>query len=56
MPYAFAIETDAPPEDIEAVHAGLRAYNGQFVSFKGAGPLNIFLRDDHGALAGGLSG
>ena len=56
MPYSFAIEPDAAPADIEAVYAGLRAYNGQFVSFEGASVLNIFLRDEQGALAGGLLG
>ena len=56
MPYTLAIEPNAAPEDIEAVHAGLLAYNAQFVPVEGFGPLNIFLRDEHGTLAGGLLG
>jgi GNAT superfamily N-acetyltransferase len=56
MTHTFAIDPNAPPEEIEAVHAGLREYNRQFTSFEGASPLNIFLRDEHGALAGGLLG
>jgi GNAT superfamily N-acetyltransferase len=54
MPYAIAIEPNASPADIEAVHAGLLEYNRPFISFEGTGPLNVFLRDEHGALAGGL--
>ena len=55
MSYTFAIDPNASDEDIAAIHAGLRAYNQQFTPVvEGSGPLNIFLRDEHGALAGGL--
>ena len=56
MACTFAIDPNAAPEDIAAVHAGLRAFNQQFVPMAGGGPLHIFLRDEHGALAGGLLG
>jgi len=54
MSYAYAIEPNASEADIAAVHAGLREYNQPFISLNDSGPLNIFLRDEHGKLAGGL--
>ncbi len=54
MAYMFALEPNASPEDIAAVHAGLRQHNAQFASWEGAGSLNVFLRDEQGTLAGGL--
>jgi GNAT superfamily N-acetyltransferase len=54
--YSFAIEDQAAPEDVAAVQAGLLQYNRPFVSDQGEGPLNVFLRDERGALAGGLLG
>ena len=56
MTYTFAIDPNASPDDMAAVRAGLLAFNQQFVSTAGGGPLNIFLRDEHGVLAGGLLG
>jgi GNAT superfamily N-acetyltransferase len=56
MPYNFAIDPNATAADVEAVQAGLLDYNRQFTSFEGAGTLHIFLRDEAGALAGGLLG
>jgi len=54
MSYAFAIDPSASEADIAAVHAGLREYNQPFIPNLAQGPLNIFLRDEHGVLAGGL--
>jgi GNAT superfamily N-acetyltransferase len=54
MAYTFAIEPNASDQDFAAVRAGLREHNSQFTSKEGSGPLNIFLRDEQGTLAGGL--
>ena len=54
MAYTFSLDPNASPADISAVHEGLREYNDHFASWEGSGPLNIFLRDQQGALAGGL--
>ena len=54
MPYTFAIEPNATPDDISAVNEGLSQYNQKFASAEGGGPINIILRDEQGAVAGGL--
>jgi GNAT superfamily N-acetyltransferase len=56
MTYTFALDPNPSPADVEAIHAGLSAFNQQFVSGEGAGPVTIFLRDEQGELAGGLLG
>jgi GNAT superfamily N-acetyltransferase len=54
MNYTFAIDPNASKADIAAIRAGLRQYDQSFAAPTDNGPLNIFLRDEHGALAGGL--
>ncbi len=56
MTYTFALEPSPSDDDVKAIHAGLRAYNQRFAPDESATPVTIFLRDEHGALAGGLRG
>ena len=56
MTYTFALETSPSDEEVLALHAGLREFNRPFVPAQGEGPLAILLRDEQGALAGGLLG
>ena len=56
MTYTFALETNPSDDDIQTIHAGLAAFNQQFVPGEGAGPVTIFLRAAQGELAGGLLG
>jgi GNAT superfamily N-acetyltransferase len=52
----ISIEPDASAADIAAVNAGLRAFNVDVLGDPQEEPVNIFLRDDSGAIAGGLLG
>ena len=52
----ISIEPDASATDIAAVNAGLRAFNVDVLGDPREEPVNIFLRDDGGAIAGGLLG
>lgn len=52
----ISIEPDASPADIAAVTAGLRAFNIEILGDPREEPVNIFLRDDGGAIVGGLLG
>lgn len=53
---SVSLEDPPPSADTAAVHAGLRAYNAQFVTPDGARPLSVMLRAADGSLAGGLLG
>lgn len=52
----LSIEPDAVPADVAAVQAGLRAFNVSHIGEPGEEPVQIFLRDDRGAVVGGLLG
>src|SRR5215216_3868788 len=51
-----SVEPNALPGDIEAVQAGLRAYNLAFIGEPNEHPVNVFLRDGDGCIVGGLLG
>lgn len=55
-PPTIEIRDAADPADKTFVHDGLRAYNETFTGGDSYRPLFVFLRDDAGALAGGLLG
>ena len=50
------VEPGASAADIEAVAAGLRAFNAAIIGDPGVEPVNIFLRDASGHVVGGLTG
>ena len=49
-------EPHASAEDVEAVKAGLLAFNEQFVGPAKSGTLNLLVRDEEGNVVGGLLG
>lgn len=52
----LSLEAQPSPADMDAVVTGLRAYNVAHVGDAAYAPLQIFLRDDSGGIAGGLIG
>jgi GNAT superfamily N-acetyltransferase len=52
----ITIEPNPSPADIATVQAGLRAFNVAFIGDPAEVPVSIFLRDDSGAVVGGLLG
>ena len=54
-PLTLDLQAKAERDDMDQVHAGLRAYNERFATH-GHQPLNIYLRDEAGAICGGLLG
>jgi GNAT superfamily N-acetyltransferase len=52
----LSIEAQPSPADVDAVVAGLRAYNVAHVGDAAYAPLQILLRDETGGIAGGLIG
>jgi GNAT superfamily N-acetyltransferase len=50
----FTLTHQENDNDREALLAGLRAYNGQFISRENWGPLSVFHKDKEGVLRGGL--
>jgi len=52
----ITIEDSASPEDIAVVHKGLDEYNTSCAGEANYGPLRIFVRDEKGAIVGGLLG
>ena len=52
---ALTVVDAADPADVDAVHAGLRAHNAQFAA-EDWRRLFVFLRDESGAIVGGLLG
>ncbi len=55
-PLRLSIEPEASPADIAAVQSGLRAFNVVRIGEPAEVPVQIFLRDDRGDVAGGLLG
>ena len=51
-----SVELNARAEDVEAVLAGLRAFNVAVIGEPRVEPVHIFLRDPDGAVVGGLTG
>ncbi|HEX5725526.1 MAG TPA: GNAT family N-acetyltransferase [Longimicrobiaceae bacterium] len=51
---ALVHDDDAPPAEVKAVVDGLDAYNRSCVGPEDGTPLRLFLRDEQGAVAGGL--
>jgi GNAT superfamily N-acetyltransferase len=51
-----SVEPDAPPADVGAVQAGLRAFNVAYIGQPEEQPVQLFLRDDAGKVVGGLLG
>jgi GNAT superfamily N-acetyltransferase len=58
MPESFHVTSEeAPaPTDMAAVRAGLEAFNRLHAAADGYRPLNLFVRDSRGSVAGGLLG
>ena len=51
-----SVEREASAADVAAVNAGLRAFNVNVIGDPKEEPVQIFLRDDLGAVVGGLLG
>lgn len=51
----ITVHDSADPADVKFIHSGLREYNAQFAPLSHR-PLYVFLRDEAGALVGGLLG
>lgn len=56
MSASVQVEASAKPEDVAAVQAGLRDFNVRVIGDPNEIPVTIFLRDDAGAVVGGLLG
>jgi Predicted acetyltransferase len=56
MPITITSEPNAASEDVEAVRAGLLAFNESFVGPAHSGAVQLFVRDDSGRVVGGLLG
>jgi GNAT superfamily N-acetyltransferase len=56
MRMQVTVEPDAPPADIETVREGLLAFNVQVIGDPNEQPVQVFLRDEAGAVVGGLLG
>ena len=54
--YEITSSEEADPADVEAVHDGLRAFNRQHAGPSGHRAVHLFLRDESGAVRGGLLG
>jgi GNAT superfamily N-acetyltransferase len=52
----ISVEPDARAEDVRAVEAGLRAFNVAHIGDPAEEPVRVFLRDERGAVVGGLLG
>ena len=52
----ISVEPDAADADVATVMAGLRAFNVDVLGDPAEEPVRIFLRDQNGAVAGGLLG
>ena len=55
-PLEVSVEPHARPEDVDVVVSGLRAFNVGIIGDAGYEPLHVFLRDERGAVVGGLIG
>ena len=51
-----SIEPDASAEDVATVGSGLRAFNVDVIGDPREEPVNVLLRDENGAVVGGLLG
>ncbi|MES2525353.1 MAG: GNAT family N-acetyltransferase [Gemmatimonadota bacterium] len=51
-----SVEPHAPREDVETVIRGLRQFNTSFIGEPNMQSVQIFLRNEHGAVVGGLLG
>ena len=56
MSVSITSEPDARPEDVEAVKAGLLAFNEAVLGPADTVPVQLFVRDDDGRVLGGLLG
>ncbi|MEP6508436.1 MAG: GNAT family N-acetyltransferase [Gemmatimonadales bacterium] len=56
MSATVRVETEASADDVAAVQAGLREFNVRVFGDPNEVPVTIFLRDDAGAVVGGLQG
>ena len=56
MSVSVNVEASAKPADLAAVQAGLREFNVRVIGDPEEVPVTIFLRDDDGAVVGGLVG
>ena len=52
----ISVEPNAADADLAAVNAGLRAFNVNVIGDPGEEPVRILLRDESGAVGGGLLG
>ena len=54
--HRLALEDRSSPDDITALHRGLETFNRRVAGDVNYRPLNVFVRDDAGAVSGGLLG
>jgi GNAT superfamily N-acetyltransferase len=56
MSVSITSEPNARPEDVDAVKAGLLAFNEAVLGPADSVPVQLFVRDEHGNVVGGLLG
>ena len=54
--HRLTLEDRSSPDDITALHRGLETFNRRVAGDVNYRPLNVFVRDDAGAVSGGLLG
>ena len=54
--HRLTLEDRSSPDDITALHRGLETFNRRVAGDVNYRPLNVFVRDDTGAVSGGLLG
>ena len=55
-PFTITLEEKSNKADFDAVEAGLRGFNDQYVEPDNFQPLNLFVKDENDAVIGGLLG
>jgi len=54
--YTFTIEDAPRGEDVQVLSQGLTAHSLAYTQVPGFKPIGVFMRDEHGALVGGVWG
>lgn len=54
--YSFTVDDTPTSKDVEALSRGLTAHALPYTQVAGFQPIGVFMRDEHGALVGGVWG
>lgn len=55
-PYKLTVDDDPKGEDVQALGEGLNNHALRYTPVAGFRPIGVFMRDEHGALVGGIWG